>query len=667
MAINKGSARKKNAAALLLIFALLLVLVLTPLTGCSKKPTPLTAERKEATDYTRNTNASVYSLLDFDDTREIEFAEKGLIVAPESLEIKNEQGEVIWSQDAFAFVEDTEAPASANPSLWRHTQMNHNYGLFEVTDGIYQVRGYDLSNITFIAGETGWIVFDPLSNIETSHAALQLINDTLGERPVTGVVISHSHVDHFGGIKGVISEDDVRERGVPIIVPVKFTEHAVSENVYAGTAMGRRAQFMYGVPLAAGIKERLAVGLGVGMPSGTRSFITPTHEITYTHETLVVDGVVMEFQLTPGTEAPTEMNTWFPQKKAFWAAVNCTGTLHNLYTLRGAQVRDGNAWALYIMESITLFGDEVEVVFQSHNWPHWGNEEILEYMTNTAAAYKFINDQTLMYLNLGYTSDEISNMIKLPENLEKVWYTRQYYGTVAHDSKAVYQRFIGWYDANPAHLNPVTPTERAKKTVEYMGGADKVLQKAREDYEKGDYQWVAEITSTLVFADPTNKEARYLCADALEQLGYQAEAGTWRAAYLTGAQELRSGIAISTGSASSSMDILLAMEPYMVLDYMGILLDSNAAQGLNLKFNLIVPNDNTYAVTVWSGVMLYQKGTLVDDAVATITMPKQAVGLLLSPDVMDSEFVKFEGDKAAFQELYKYLVEFDIYFNIIEP
>jgi alkyl sulfatase BDS1-like metallo-beta-lactamase superfamily hydrolase len=371
--------------------------------------------------------------------------------------------------------------------------------------------------------------------------------------------------------------------------------------------------------------------------------------------------------MTPGTEAPAEMNTWFPDKKALWMAENCTGTLHNLYTLRGAQVRDGNAWAKYLMETVALYGYDTYVVFQSHNWPHWDNSVILEYLTNTAAMYKFINDQTLLYINQGYTSDEISGMIKLPADLEKVWYTRQYYGTLAHNSKAVYQRYMGWYDANPAHLNPLTPSDSAKKTVEYMGGADKVLKKAKEDFSKGEYQWVAEITMALVFDDPANTDARYLCADALEQLGYQAESGVWRAAYLTGAKELREGAPNAGISAAKSGDMLRAMEPNMIFDYMGIHLDSNAAQDLNLKINFTVTGDASYLVTVKSGVLLYQKDASANDADADVTLPKAAVALLLSPDVFESEFVKIEGDMAALQKLYGYMTEFDPYFSIIEP
>ena len=513
----------------------------------------LNSERKGASQITTDINAEVYTGLDFTNTQEYEFATRGLIDAPENLELLDEKGNVIWSQKAFEFIHDYEkAPDTVNPGLWENTKNNHVYGLFEVTDRIYQVRGYDMANLTVIKGDTGWIVFDPLMSAECSEAAMKLIEKNLGKFPIKAVIISHPHVDHFGGIKGIMNSEDAADASlsiqdqlasdrIPIIVPAGFTKHAVAENIYAGIAMSRRANYQYGTLLKKGIQGSLAMGIGMGQSNGTVTFITPTYEIETTREVITIDGVNMEFQLTPGTEVPAEMNTWIPELKALWLAENCTSTLHNLYTLRGAQVRNGADWAKYITDAITLYGDEAEATFQSHNWPHWGKDVINEYMVNTAAVYKFINDQTLTYINQGYTSNEISNMIKLPEELEKNWYTRQYYGTVAHNSKAVYQKYMGWYDANPVHLHPLEPTESAKKWVEYLGDVDEVLRLAKADFDKGEYQWVAEITNIIVFADPANEAARLLCADALEQLGYQAESGPWRNAYLTAALELRNG------------------------------------------------------------------------------------------------------------------------------
>lgn len=634
-----------------------------------KTGTPLDASAKDATKTTQDKNKEVYALLDFSDEQEKSFAEKGLIAAPESLELKDEKGKVVWSQKAYSFVENADAPATVNPSLWRNTQLNHLYGLFEVADGIYQVRGYDMTNITFIKGDTGWIVFDPLMSTECSAAAMQLVNENLGERPVTAVVMSHPHVDHYGGIKGIISEEEVASRNIPIIVPEGFEEHAVSENVYAGNAMGRRAGYQYGTILDDSATGSMSIGIGMGQSTGTISYISPNDTIKQTGETRTVDGVTMEFQLTPGTEAPVEMNTWFADKKALWIAENCTGTLHNLYTLRGAQIRDGNAWAEYIMEAMTRYGKDAEVVFQSHNWTHWGNDVINRYLENTAAMYKFINDQTLMYINQGYTSDEISNMITLPESLEKNWYTRQYYGTVAHNAKAVYQKYMGWYDANPVNLNPLTPSDSAKKYVEYMGDTGEVLKKARADFDKGEYQWVAEITNVLVFADPDNQEARYLCADALEQLGYQAESGTWRNAYLSGAKELREGTITDTAlKANSSADLKKSMTPEMMMDYMGILTDSNAAQDVNLKINLNFTDTDHYLLRVDSGVLLYQKGVQADDADATLTLPRVAMFTILNKDeAKQQETIRIEGDQDILKKLTEHMVTFEYFFNIVEP
>lgn len=624
---------------------------------------------KEASATTKEANGQVYAALDFKDQQEKEFAEKGLIAAPENLELKDETGKVIWSQKAYNFVENKEAPDTVNPSLWRNTQNNHLYGLFKVTDGIYQVRGYDMTNITFIEGKTGWIVFDPLMSTECSKAAMQLVDKELGRKPIKGIVMSHPHVDHYGGIKGIVSAEEVKRDKIPIIVPQGFEEHAVSENVYAGNAMGRRAGYQYGTILDKGPKGSMAMGIGLGQSTGTVSYISPSDEIKKTGETRTVDGVVMEFQMTPGTEAPAEMNTWFADKKALWMAENCTGTLHNLYTLRGAQVRDGNAWAEYIMEALSRYGKEAEVVFQSHNWPHWGNKVIGQYMENTAAMYKFINDQTLTYINQGYNSDEIAHMIKLPENLEKNWYTRQYYGTVAHNARAVYQRYMGWYDANPVNLNKLPVSESAKKYVEYMGDTGEILKKAQKDFDKGEYQWVAEITNVLVFADPENKEARYLCADALEQLAYQAESGTWRNAYLSGAKELRQGTTSDNNlKATGSADLKKSMTPEMMLDYMGILLDSNAAQDLNLTINLDFTDESKYLLTVKSGVVLYQKNTSSKNADATLTMPKAGMAAILGKDeAAQKKAIKITGDQDVIKKLTEHMVEFEYFFNIVEP
>ena len=630
----------------------------------------LDATTKDATEYTVDANDQVYALLDFDDESEFENAEKGLIAAPDTLEITDDNGKVVWSQSAYAFL-DADSPDTANPSLWRNAQLNHIYGLFEVTDGIYQVRGYDMSNITFVKGDTGWIVLDPLMTIECSEAALELVNENVGEYPIKAVIYSHSHVDHYGGVKGIIDEEDVLNGDIEVIAPEGFEEHAVSENVYAGSAMSRRASYQYGTLLEGGEEGSLCIGIGMGQSKGTTSYISPTIDITKTGQKVTIDGVEMEFELTPGTEAPAEMNTWFADRNALWLAENCTGTLHNLYTLRGAQVRDGNAWAEYIMEAMSLYGDDVDVVFQAHNWPHWGNDTIKEYMTNTAAAYKYINDQTLYYANSGYTSTEIANMIELPEELQKVWYTRQYYGTVAHNSKAVYQRYLGWYDGNPIHLGQLEPSESAKKYVEYLGDTDEVLRKAKEDFDNGEYQWVAEITNTLVFADPENTAARYLCADALEQLAYQAESGTWRNCYLCAAQELRYGTNTdeSTRTNGGGADLQKHMTAEMIFDYLGILSDTTKIQDLSFKANVILP-DSSYIVTVKNGVLLYSESEPDKDANVTWTTDISGLFAIVQKDEDTiSEKIVQDGDESCLSDFMSGITGFDDarFFNIIEP
>ena len=629
----------------------------------------LNADTKEATQYTIDANNQVYALLDFADERELENAQRGLIAAPESLIIKDDTGKIVWSQDAYACLSE-DAPGSANPSLWRNAQLNHIYGLFEVVDGIFQVRGYDMSNITFIKGDTGWIVYDPLMTVECAQAAYALVKEKLGDYPIKAVLYSHSHVDHFGGVAGIVSEEQVQNENILIVAPEGFEEHAVAENIFAGNAMARRATYQYGTLLDGGETGSLCIGIGMGQSKGSTSFISPNTIITHTGQTLTIDGVEMEFQLTPGTEAPAEMNTWFPQKNALWMAENCTGTLHNLYTLRGAQVRDGQAWAEYLMETLKLYGEKAEVVFQAHNWPHWGNDNIREYITNTAAVYKFINDQTLFYLNQGYTSTEIAHMIELPEELAKVWYTRQYYGTVAHNSKAVYQKYMGWYDANPVHLGQLAPTESAKKYVEYLGDVNEVLRKAREDYDKGEYQWVAEITNVLVYADPKNTDARYLCADALEQLGYQAESGTWRNAYLCAAQELRFGTNTDEATrASTGGGLIRHMTPDMILQYLGIITDTMKIQDPSFTANLILPNAN-YVLIVKNGVIMYEKDALLENADATWTTNKLGLfGIIQKNEDAVKANITQEGDETLLSQLMSSITGFGNakFFAIVEP
>ena len=554
------------------------------------------------------------------------------------------------------------------------------YGLFQVTDEIYQVRGYDVSNVTFVRSQHGWIVMDCASSRYTAAEALKLFRSEMGDDPIVAIVISHAHVDHYGGIEGLISPEDAADPSLPldqqiasgktaIVVPQGFVDSVMKENVFVGSAMKRRATYQYGSFLPYGDQGRLSVGIGLTVVQGGTGYIAPTFEITEELFETEIDGVKAVFQLTPGTESPAEMNTYFPERKALWMAENCTGTMHNLYTLRGAEVRDANDWARYITQAQLLF-PEAEVVFQSHNWPHWGKDVVSEYLTNTAAVYKFMHDQTLLYINEGYTADEIANLIQLPEALDKVWYTRQYYGTLRHNVKAVYQKYMGWYDANPVHLDELEPTEYAKKLVEYLGDPDKVLEMARADYAKGEYQWVAQITNTLVFADPANQEARYLCADALEQLGYQAESGAWRNVYLVAAFELRNGTGnypqtgrIGVGATAQGMDA------QTMLDYLGIMLDAEKLADQSFTVNLKLTDGDDYLLKVHHGVLLYYKG--VSDANADLTLSTTRVGILALANG-DSEniaaLVTLEsGDEALFTALCESTAAPELYFNIIEP
>ena len=633
-------------------------------------------EIEEATAITAEKNAEWYEKLDFSDRREFANAERGWLDNAEGRIIDGEDNRSAWDLQSYGDL-NRDAPDTVNPSLWRNTQLNAKAGLFEVCDGIYQVRGFDMANTTFIRTDHGWIVFDVLMCKENMKAAKELMENRFGPLDIKAVLYSHSHVDHFGGVEGIITREQVADAKLSlkkqlasgktlVLAPAGFLKHAISENVYAGIAMARRAQFQYGTVLDKGEKGALSVGIGMGQSTGTVGLIAPTYEIGEDVPKLTIDGLEIEFQLTPGTEAPAEMNAYFPKYRALWMAENCTGTLHNLYTLRGAEVRDANDWAKYIIEADQRFCDKTDVVFQSHNWPHWG-EEIHDYLLNTAAIYKFIHDQTLHYMNQGYTSTEVAAMLTLPEKLEKVWYTRPYYGTLAHNAKAVYQKYLGWYDANPVNLNPLPPSDTAKKLVEYLGSTDAVLRKARKDFEKGDYQWVAQITKELVFADPSNQKARNLCADALEQLGYQAESGAWRNAYLMGAAELRkgnlSGLARTANGLGSAMK---EMTVDMLLDYISILTDANAAQNDDVTLNLIVTDVNEkFYVTRKNGILLSYSGENRPDAQATVTCKR--LQLLALMQGQQAGQVQVSGDATALKRLLAYASKFEKTFNVIEP
>lgn len=675
----------KKRIALALLGALLVMASVPTVTYAQEESTEntntLTPDKKPATTITKQINEDVYQVLDFDDTQEEEFAKKGFITAPDSLQITDDDGNVVWNMDNYDFVRDADSPDSANPSLWRNTKSNANYGLFQVSDDIYQVRGYDLSNMTFVRTDNGWIIMDCLASSDTAKAALELFKSEMGDIHIVAVIISHAHIDHYGGIQGVLTQDELADPSLSldeqiasgktaIIVPDGFENAVMSENVFVGTAMKRRSLYQYGSVIQPGEQGRLSVGIGLAVSQGEVGYLSPTFNVTEEVFETTIDGVKIIFQLTPDTESPAEMNTYFPDKKALWLAENCTASMHNIYTLRGAEVRDANSWARYITEAQSLFGKDAEVVFQSHNWPHWGNDVIQEYMTNTAAVYKFMHDQTLLYINQGYTSTEIANMIELPEALNKVWYTRQYYGTLKHNVKAIYQKYMGWYDANPVHLDELEPTEYAKKLVEYLGDADKVLEMAKSDYEKGEYQWVAQITNTLVYADPENEQAKYLCADALEQLGYQAESGAWRNTYLVAASELRNSTdmyppSAVTGSGSTAQQ----MDMQTTLDYMGIMLDSTKLADKSFTINLQVANDQNYLLKVHHGVLLYYPDEQDENADITITTKKAGVLAIAAcnEDGISKLVESVEGDQELYKAFCESMTPLSLYFNIIEP
>jgi alkyl sulfatase BDS1-like metallo-beta-lactamase superfamily hydrolase len=554
--------------------------VVLVLGGCGDAPPPErfagTPERKPATEHTRAANAAVLEKLPFDDTSDFERARRGrLSPVGEPLTIAADAGGVAWDLSQFSFLAGP-APDTVNPSLWRQAQLNAEHGLFEVVDGIYQVRGYDISNVTFVRGATGWIVIDPLISAEVARAALALVDATLGERPVTAIIYSHSHADHFGGVAGVLPDG---ADGIPILAPEGFTEHSVSENVLAGNAMTRRATYMYGGLLPAAPDAKVDSGLGKQTSQGGSSLLLPTEIVSETPTRRVIDGVEIVFQNTPGAEAPAEMMFYLPAHRALCVAEEANAVLHNLYTLRGAQVRSGELWAQWLDEAIRLFGGDLDVVFGSHHWPRWGREEAIEYLEKQRDVYRYIHDQTVRLANEGLTPREIAETLRLPDSLALEWYNRDYYGTVRHNSKATYQLYLGWFDGNPANLDPLPPVDSARRYVEFMGGADAVIGKAKAAFDRGEYRWVAEVVNHVVFADPENEAARYLQADALEQLGYQAESGPWRNFYLTGAQELRSGVPATAAGGSLRGDLVQALTSDMVFDLLAVRLNGSEAAG----------------------------------------------------------------------------------------
>ena len=601
-----------------------------------------------ATPITRSLNHAAVETLPLADREDEDFASRGFIAAWPDAQIKTADGRVAWDFTAYAHLAGA-VPDTVNPSLWRHAQLLTKAGLFRVSDRIYQVRGFDVSNMTIIVSDTGLILVDPLTTAEVAKAALTLARRTLGDKPVRAVIYTHSHVDHFGGVRGVVDQADVDAGRVQIIAPEGFLEHAVGENIIAGPAMSRRATFQFGAGLTPGPEGQMTSGIGPAVSAGTVTLIPPTLSITHTGQALTVDGVQIVFQYTPGAEAPSEMNFYFPQFHALCLSENANVSMHNVLTPRGALVRDAKAWADYLTESLRLYGGTSDLMFTSHGWPRWGNERVTDFIASHRDAYKFLHDQSVRLMNQGLTGEEIAERLVLPDALARRWFNRGYYGTMSFNSKAVYQRYMGWYDGNPAHLQPLPPEEAGRHYVAAMGGPRRVLAEGRRAIAAGEYRWAAEVLDRLVFADPAYVEARTLLAQAETQMGYQAESAIWRNMYLSAAKELREGVAprpLQTGST----DFIRNTPTEMVLDLMSVRLDPARAGTQTMKIALVFPERNErHLVTIRNGVLIHETN-VPDAADATVTMPRALfLQALLAPTpggLAGNPAVRAEGDVA---------------------
>ena len=624
-------------------------------------------ESKAPTPNIESLNREHLTTLPFGDTADFDDADRGFIGALEPCVITAADGRVVWDNDVYAFL-GGDAPASVHPSLWRQSHLVAKQGLYEVVEGIYQVRGLDLSNITFVEGDTGIIVIDPLVCTETAAAALALYRKHRGDRPVRAVIYTHSHVDHFGGVLGVTTQADVDAGRVAVLAPEGFIGHAVQENVYAGTAMTRRAAYMYGTALDRGPRGQVGCGLGQAPSTGEIGIIVPTIDITTTGETHTIDGVQIEFQMAPGTEAPAEMHFYFPAFRALCMAENATHNLHNLITLRGALVRDPHAWAGYLTEAIDTFTDRTDVVFASHHWPTWGRERIVEYLSLQRDLYSYLHDQTLRQLNQGFTGIEIAENFAMPPALERAWHTHGYYGSVNHNVKAVYQRYMGWFDGNPARLWPHPPEQAGPRYVAAMGGIDRVVELARDAFDSGDFRWAATLLDHAIFTDQNHEGARRLYADALEQLGYGAECATWRNFFLSGATELRSGN-FGTPVSTTAPTMLTQLTPEQMFDILALSVNGPRAWDLDLAVDVTFADlDVNYRLTLRNGVLVYRKRP-PEPATAAVTVTLAAKMRLLAAAMgdFDSPGLDVVGDAGALQALMGVLDRPDPNFNIITP
>ena len=640
-------------------------LLITGLFTTSSLPLLAAEAPKDATAATQQANNLLYNQLPFADNTDFTDAHKGFIAPIPQDVIKGEQGNVIWDPQHYAFIkEGDKAPDTVNPSLWRQAQLINISVLFEVTEGVYQIRNLDLSNMTIIEGKEGITVVDPLVSAETAKVGMDLYYKNRGKKPVVAVIYTHSHVDHYGGVRGVIDEADVKSGKVKIYAPAGFLEEAV---------MSRRASYMYGNLLKPDVKGQVGAGLGTTTSAGTVTLIAPTNYITKTGQKETIDGLTYDFLMAPGSEAPSEMLWFIEEKKLIETAEDVTLTLHNNYSLRGAKIRQELPWSKYINEALNLWGDKAEIILAQHHWPTWGNDNVVKLLKSQRDLYRYINDQTLRMANQGMTRDEIAANFKLPSSLANTWANRGYYGSVSHDVKATYVLYLGWFDGNPATLDELPPEEGAKKFVEYMGGADAILQKAKQDYDQGNFRWVAQVVSKVVFADPYKQAARDLEADALEQLGYQAESGPWRNFYLTGAQELRNGVQKLPTPNTASPDTVRAMTPEMFFDYLAVHINGEKAADAKTVLNFDFGEDGgTYKVELENGVLNHTAGVEASDADATITLSRDVLNKIVLKEETLKEAtakgdVKITGNEEKLNELLGYMDNFEFWFNIVTP
>ncbi|WP_322885501.1 alkyl sulfatase dimerization domain-containing protein [Sinorhizobium medicae] len=640
-------------------------------TAVAQEPQHFSPKGKMPSQYTIEAQQQQRQLLPFADKRDFEEAKRGFIAAPPFRQIMNDKGDVAWNMDNWDFLLKGMEFDSIHPSLQRQALLNMEYGLFEVVPGIYQIRGFDLANISFIKGDTGWIVIDPLTVKETARAALKFINEKLGERPVVAVIISHSHGDHFGGIRGVVDDAALAAEKVQIIAPKGFLNEAIAENLHAGNVMTRRKSYTYGDLVPPSPYGHVDASIGKAVASGDVGILPPTISIDQPIQELTIDGVRMVFQNAPGTEAPAEMNTWFPDFKAFWAAENIVGSLHNILTLRGAPVRDALAWSQYINLALYQFGNQADVMFASHSWPRWGKERITEVMRGQRDMYANLNNQVLHLANKGVTINQIHNVYEPPKSLQQQWHSRGYHGSYLHNSRAVIQRYLGFWDLNPATLVPLSPEESAPLYVEMMGGASKVMAKGRDLYAEGKYRLATEILNKLVYAEPDNQEAKDLLADTYEQMGYQFESPSLRHSFLAGAKELRDGVVAVKAAKAGSPDFVRGTSTELFLNYLGIQMESGKAEGMTFKINLSTPdNGEKFVLEMSNATLTTIAGYQAEDADLTVTIDRREledvmIGTATLSDKVSSGKAKMEGNPQVLAQLGSTMVMFDNWFEVL--